>query len=539
MRVSCSPLVLLGYGLSLLGNGCGGGRVPHRPATTVDRTATAESPPRLVVSIVLDQLPTESMLRWEQALPEAGFLRTAMRDGTYYERARYTYATTMTAPGHAAIYTGQAPRGSGVPSNRRWDPARNKVVSIVDDGEHTIFGRTGAYAGPAILRAPTVGDLLKTASRGEAKVISLSMKDRSAVLSGGAHPDLAVFFDKKTGTFTSSTYYANVIPTWLTAFNEAHPYSQYLERWEPLDAGLLSRFAGRDDAPGEGDWNGLGRVFPHVLASIGEPAETFLATPASAELLFDLATDAIAANELGDDDVTDLLMISVSTTDYIGHVFGPESWESLDGLLRVDARLKHLHDRLSERLDGRVVFALTSDHGVSRLVESINAEGHRAYRIREMILEETAEAALDAALGTEDWIAAYDHPYLYLSETGLRRRAEAIPIIQETFNSMPGVRHAYDPKNTPCTDDPLTQSVCASFTSGFNGALYVLLESGTSIDEELGANAGTSHGTPWVHDTDVPFLVWGPGIRANRIAEPTPQSLVFATLCRLVGVQVP
>lgn len=526
-------------GIALLLVGCGG---PPTSSTQPHAQSRARhASPKLVVCVVLDQWPSDSFLRWQGAFSRDAFFADAREQGHIYERARYAYAATMTAAGHAAIYTGLPPRESGVASNRTWDPEREKVVSIVDDGTHRIFGREDAFASPLLLRAPTLGDRLKEATGEGAKVVSLSMKDRSAVISGGRKADVAAFFDIRTGNFVTSNYYGQALPAWIEEFNSRRTYRDFARVWEPFMRTSLVLWAGVDDAPGEGDWNGLGRTFPHSLESLTDPAETFLATPFAASLLFELAQSAVEAYELGTDDIPDLLMISISSTDYIGHVFGPLSWESLDAFIRVDYELAEFWNFLQDRVGSGVRFIVTSDHGASPLVESLREREIEAFRIEESHLRERAESAIDAALGENQWTAAYDHPYLYLTDRAQERRAEAISAAKAALRAVPGVRAVFDAKARPMPcDEPeaLCEMIRASLSPMHRGDLYVLFESGTSIDERMPGHSGSSHGTPYPHDTDVPLIVFpAPDSEPRLEHRPVPQSTVTRVLADALGLE--
>jgi len=516
------------------------------PAPTV--VAPPPQPARLVLSVVLDQMGSWVLERHWGLLHEDGILKTTARRGLWAHRVAFTYAGTYTGPGHAAIYTGAAPADSGIVANRRWDRARRVMVGVLDDG-HTVEhgGEAGSFVSPSALRAETVADVLRRAASGRAgntRVASLSMKDRGAVIPGGQRPDMALWYTESARGMTTSAHYAPALPPWVAAFNAAHPVAGYFDRpWEPLDRAALERSGVADDAPGEGDWHGLGVTFPHRLSASQRPLTTFLATPFATEFLTDAARAAVTALELGADAAPDLLMVSVSGTDYVGHVFGPESWEAMDNLVRVDAALGALLRELEAR--STVSVLITADHGVMPLVERERATGNtHAARIEFEDVVRGAEAALDAALGPGDWVAEYVQPYLYLREAALAPavRARALAAAVAGLQGLPGVGAAYRCDEAVAwrqDPDATRRAVALSIDPRVAGELYLVPANGAVVDERMPVGHGTSHGSPWARDQEVPVLVAGPGVRQGEIAGRVEFPRTAATLAALLGVVAP
>lgn len=534
------------FHLCLVAAACGGRssvQTHDREPARVARGENQREPPRLVVSVVLDQVAAWWLDEHWDLLPEDGALKTGAARGAFFHKVRYPYAATLTACGHASIYTGTTPSIHGVVANEVWDSTRHGRFPIVDDGTHAVFGKEGSFAGPNVLRVETVGDALVDSTSGVGKVVSVSLKDRAAVLPGGRRASLALFFNKRNGQFTTSSYYGTELPSWLGAWNQSHPIQQYLTTWIPLDEAVLRAHAGIDDAPGEGNWDGLMTTFPHDLSHL-QSYEPFAATPNSALELFDLVRAAVDQTQLGQDDVPDLLAISVSSTDYVGHVFGPGSWEALDDLLRVDKALGDLLRELDTKVDGSLAVLITADHGVAPLVEATRARGGEAYRVTEQQITDQVEHALDSSLSDQHWVEMFGMPYLYLSDTAktnpARERLTTIAIdalkrlggIHDVFDVREAIHWSEDP-------DPLRRAVALSIAEGRGGDLYVVFESGSTLDEEMPPGTGASHGTPWPHDTDVPVIFWGPGVEHSETSDITDQRRVGPTLSALLHTRPP
>jgi Type I phosphodiesterase / nucleotide pyrophosphatase len=504
---------------------------------------------RLVVLLVFDQLPSWALDRYGAALHAEGLLRQGARRGVWIERVSFPYAGTSTAPGHAAIVSGKPPRESGVVGNEVWDRQRGAVVAAVDDGRHAVFGNPAAFAAPSVLRAETVADRLRRQRPG-ARVVSLSHKDRAAVLMGGKRPDAAVWYDAKLPGFTTSSYYAARVPAWLAAWRHRHPVERLLVPWTPaLPAALLERMVGPDQAPGEGGWLQLGAVFPYDARRSDRPYRALRAWPTLADELLALADAAIAEYGLGADDVPDLLAISIGTLDYVGHAFGGDSWEYVDALARVDRAVGAWLARLEKRTSIAVV--ASSDHGAAPMPERAAAAGQRGGRIDAIVLEAELEAALRARLGAGEWIDAYEPPFIYLSaaaEASAEVRGRALAAVSADLSRRPSIAwagpvdgpalQAGAPLVPPMTE-ALRRAIALSIAPGGDGDVFVVPARLYSVVEDEPRDSGVNHGSPWPYDREVPLVFYGPGAAARRVRGPLPQDRVAAALAGLLGLDWP
>ena len=547
--------------LALLLAACGASQRPT-PHTASDERA------RLVVVVVYDQVGSWALEEhWDRLSPEGALHRTA-RAGRRFTHVEYEYAATLTAPGHAAIHSGAMPWQSGVGSNRVWSRDRGARLSVMDDGVHPLLGRPDAFAGPGVLRVPTVGDVLRETSRGHSRVVSLGMKDRSAILPGGRRPDLCLWFDAHAGGFTTSTYYADALPEWLVSWRESHPWQARATSWEPLGAARWERELGPDERTGEGDY-GWDARFPH------DPSvhhEAFLASPGSTEHLLELARAAVLELELGADEHVDLLALSIASTDYVGHAFGGESWEYVDGLVRSDAALGAFLDELSQRT--RVAVLLTPDHGAAPLVERSLERGH-ADAVRWSTEPSLVElrAHLDATLGPRSegpWIEAWVQPYVVLPRAlaGTPDHARVLDATLAWLRARPGIAYAIDVRSAAelrelepiprlPTPQPGVRGVASASIEIARDEAHELAMIGRSIpadppgdilvipapysvsQEDQALHSGTHHGSPWPYDTRAWVIASGPGVSAGTDDTALAQTRVAATIARLLGIDAP
>jgi len=507
-------------------------------ATAAGAAAEPQGPPKLVVAVVLDQMGSWVFERYLPHLEPDGFLRKGTEKGRWYRRVVFPYASTFTAPGHAAIFTGKAPIDSGIVTNTIFDPATETEMEAVTDPDHAIIGRPGHGVSPKNLRVPTVGDALEE-QHPDAKVYTLSLKDRAAILPGGKKADLAVWYEWKIPGFTSSTYYGADLPGWLESWLKGHPLANLMRPWEPADPRMLERLAGDDEGPGEGDYLGFGTTFPHDPSKALRPWSVLRITPQLSEYTVSLARAIVEGAELGVDDTVDLMSISISGLDYTGHTFGPGSWEYIDHLRRVDAALAGLAEWLEDNR-GSVRFLVTADHGVTPTPKKNPDGGGRLFpdAVTELAKKASVEAADDP-----DLVSRYVRPFVYL-KPGLspEQRKTVVAAVAKKLTAHPGIRLAVDVRRAITwrdDPDPLRRAIGLSVTKGGPGDLYVVPEEHWVVDEDRPTGFGTTHGTPWKNDREVPVVIWGPGIEVGVHDEELSQLRVAPTLSALLGAKPP
>ncbi|WP_405221423.1 alkaline phosphatase family protein [Lentisalinibacter sediminis] len=490
-------------------------------------------PPQLVVLVVLDQFGDWVLAEHLPLLPPESLLRRAWAEGARHA-VDLRYANTATAAGHATLVTGVAPAVHGAFANAVHDAARGRLP-IVDDGVHRVIGKPESHASPAALRVDTAGDRLHEATGGEAVIVGISMKARAAILATGRSADLAVFYDDDIPAMTTSTWYRpdGSLPEWLAAFNADWPVERTFTTWQRQADSPCAR----DDAPGEGPFVGWNNVFPYDPADSHKPDKAFGYSAASTPWFFAAARAAIEAEGMGEDDVPDLLVLGVSGTDRIGHVWGATSCEYVDNLLRTDRELTMLARSLPDEM--RVTFVITADHGVARLPEQTGEPGGR---LPSETIIATAREAARAALGEGDWIAGYQSSSLYFTTAGDARGAELSAAVAASLADLPGIERVYafrDRVALAASPNAVDRLAAASMPEGVDADLLVVPATGWFNAVYDVPGGGANHGTPWDYDRRVPVLMWGHDI--ERVVGDTVADAgrVAATLAAILGVPAP
>jgi predicted AlkP superfamily pyrophosphatase or phosphodiesterase len=521
--------------------------------------------PRLAVMIVFDQLRGDYLERWQSLFGDGGF-RRLQNEGAWFTNCHYPYAHTVTAAGHASLATGCLPPQHGIADNEWYDSARGSEVNSVATDRYKpvpelessgVRRRLGRGAAPTNLRAPTLADTLKQATGGRAKVVSLSYKDRAAVLPGGQHPDACYWIDE-TGIAITSEYYRSKPHSWVEAFNRSRPTERWLgTEWTRLRSDIdYVRYSGPDDVEGESGgapFVPLTRTFPHALG--GGPSKSralyqnmLYLSPFGNEVLLDLTKRAIDGEQLGSGDTPGLLCVSFSSTDSVGHAWGPDSQEVLDITLRADRIVKELLDYLDARVGkGRYVVAMSADHGVCPLPEVSRQRGKEAMRIMQPVLRAEAEAFLHGKFAGSErdrWLADFSGAWFTLNRALLQQPGRPTPekaaeALAKWLPTRPGIAAAYTrtqlSQRVP-PDDEMAVRVQRSFVPDRCGDVVVVPKPYCLITRVM---TGTLHGTPYPYDTHVPLLVYGPGVRSGIRREAVTPLAMAVILANALGVPPP
>lgn len=523
---------------------------PHKTRTSV----VAKAPlPKLVVVIVVDQFRYDFLERFKGVLTRGGF-RRLMEGGAFFTEANYDYIPTYTAPGHAAVFTGSIPALDGIVGNSWFDRDNGKVRAMVmDDAAHLVTNdgvrsQSGAPS-PRQLTGTTIGDQMRLATQFQSKVIAISMKDRAAVFSGGQRPSGAFWFDSGIGRFVSSDYYFPALPQWVKQFNElTRPDRYFGAHWD--------RTLKKDDAyplppsfqlPEQ--TSPLGGRFPYTVTGGADKLgprfyNAFEYSPFALEYLAEFSKAAIEGESLGADPFPDLLALSFSTTDLVGHAYGPDSPEVEDLYIRLDRVLEDLLNFIDRRVSlANTIIVLTGDHGVSPIPEFLKSKGLPAGRIPGKGVEEAANQALSARFGEGKWVLAFVNDQLYLDHKLMAQRrvdpGEAERVAGEATLTVPGLLNYFT--RTQLLSGNLQHGPLARrATNGFNrlrsGDVWVITEPFAFIDE---GKVGTTHGSPYNYDTHVPVILFGRGVHPGRYPTACTPSDIAPTLAALLGVEPP
>ncbi|WP_221031169.1 alkaline phosphatase family protein [Actomonas aquatica] len=512
-------------------------------------------PPRLVVGIVVDQMRYDYLTRFQGALGEGGFKRL-MREGTQFRSMHYNYAPTGTGPGHAAIWSGAYPATSGISNNDFYDHQLGHEVYCVEDASVTPVG-TDAEEGrrsPHRLLVTTVGDELKLATNNRAKVLAISLKDRASVLPGGHFADAAFWFDATTGRFVSSSHYLEELPYWVSDYNGSGRADALMHKpWVLRDEAATYTESLPDDNPFEEPFKGTAApVFPHDLSAVTpdprEPFKPLATSPWGNVMVRELAQAALEHTDIGRDDTPDVLAVSFSATDYIGHRFSPTSLEVEDTYRRLDDDLAALLETIDATvgLEHTVVF-LTSDHGVSFNSSFLRSRGMASARTLDKgAFLSGINAALAehySAVDTSTWVAE-----LYKGQIVLDRRAirvagydleEVSEVLRDRLLEMDGVVDAMTAAEL--REGALQSGYRALLRRGAHrtrsGDVFAVFAPGSVFGY---AHGGAGHSEPFSYDTHAPFLIAGPGIAAGaEVYERVAITQIAPTISALLKINEP
>lgn len=506
--------------------------------------------PRLVVFLVVDGLPQYQVTEYRDQLAKDGFARFLDR-GAWFSDARYGHAVTATAPGHATMLTGAYPHRTGIINNEWRDRFTGEPVYCTQDEAHTYIGhKTQKLDGtsPRNLLVETVGDVLKRADP-RAKVIAISGKDRGAILPGG-HTGIAYMYQASTGHFASSTYYMKEHPTWVNAFNGANPANRYFKSaWAPL----LPDAAYSRSLPDEQPWYSPGGKLPKVLGEKDEkPGPAFysavLRSPYGDALTLDFARAAITGEALGQDDVPDILSVSLSTHDYINHAYGPESRLSHDHLLQLDRLLEAFFADLDRRIGkDNYLAVLTADHGFSPSPEYSKSLGRDAGRINMPQVLARVNAALTQKFGEAKLARALTPGALLLDGSAIRQKGlDRRAVENEARNAVlaeQGVAAAFtrteleNPASVP-SQAPFFAQTRKTWNRERSADVQILSKN-YWLFESRRTNAAT-HGSPHAQDYTVPIMFYGPRwIAPGRLDQMVEVADIAPTLARFLAVPAP
>ena len=448
----------------------------------------------------------------------------------------FGYAPTYTGPGHASIYTGTTPTVHGILGNDWYERASGNSVYCVSDTTVTgvsndgvdqgsaLLGRSGKVS-PRRLLSTTLGDELKMATGGQAKVYGVSMKDRGAILPAGHSADGAFwFYGNDLGQFISSTYYMDSLPSWLVELNASGKAEALMqEGWDRLlDESVYDQCL-PDNNPFEGSFKGeIKPTFPYDFQSLranNDGYDVLKATPAGNTLIVDFALAAIEGAALGQDEVTDLLALSFSSTDYIGHRAGPHAQETMDMYLRLDQELKRLFEALDENVGkGQWTAFLSADHGGANVPSHAASLGMPTDYWKPGNLVEEMESQLRQRFGApppgEAWILRHNNDQIFLNHPLLFQRGlnrdEMARFVAERCAPEPGLTKAIAACDAPAmaANDPVVARLMRGHRPGHSGDVFLVPQPGW-IDY---GRTGTTHGSAFPYDTHVPALFLGAGV---------------------------
>ena len=486
--------------------------------------------PRLIVIIVIDQFRADYLEKFRDQFGESGF-RTFLDRGAYFANCQYNYANTRTAPGHATLLTGTYTTGHGILSNEWWDPQKKKMVTSVEDSSTHLLGIPGNVIGasPHNLLASTLGDQLKLATQGKSRVFGIALKDRAAILPAGHAGDGAYWIDHDNGTWVTSSYYRNDLPKWASDFNNSNRAAKYWDReWREADGSMLGSTKHRKHA------DGSEAGFYEVVGS----------TPFANDYEFEFAKELVLYEQLGTGPNTDLLTISLSANDILGHQLGPDAREMKAMVLAIDRQLGEFFDFLGHQVGlANVWMALSADHGVAPLPSiaselhldgaAINADQQRT------TVNKALSAKFTAGRNTE-FVKEWDYPVAWLNNDAFVaariKEADAERAVGEALVQV-GLRSYFTRSQLAVGDTPNTP-LGREYLNSYSphGGWYVL---GVPPPFSVGTLRGTDHASPYTYDRSVPLAFYGLPFQSGTYRTHVEPIDMVSTFSSLLGIIMP
>ncbi|WP_296947919.1 alkaline phosphatase family protein [uncultured Massilia sp.] len=523
------------------------------PAARADGTAAtkeAVARPRLLVVMVIDGLPSEQVQRYRDQFGQGG-LRRLLEQGASFTNAHQAHGITVTAIGHTAVLTGAYPYRHGIIGNN-WLDADGRQVYCTEDTRYTYIGEpaTDPHDGtsPALLRVDTLGDQLRYATGNRSKVVTVSGKDRGAILLAGKTGTAYMFMDK-TGDFASSTYYMQQHPAWVERFRAGKPQDRYYGKaWTPL----LPDSAYADDAPFPAPSLKGPNRFPFMFYSeSGAPAADYYnrlkTSPAVDELTLEFARAAVEGEQLGSNPsgATDVLGISLSGHDYVNHAYGPESRMSHDHLQQVDRKIAAFFDFLDRRIGmDNVLVVLTADHGFSNTPEFSRQRRIDAARIDPKAVTAGLGKALAERFGAPGLVKTSYLPEIYLDYAAIDKRGLARADVEDAaariLLAQPGIAEVFtrtQMERGVAANSRMATLMQRAWNRELSGDLLVVPAAYSFFS---GGAEGTTHGTPYNYDTSVPLLIMGKRwIRPGALGQYAEVVDIAPTLAHILRVRAP
>ena len=521
------------------------------------KSPAAKSPktpprPKLVVLLIVDQMRADYVDKFRGQW--TGGLKRLVEEGAWFRDAAYPYAATETCAGHATISTGALPATHGMISNEWFDRELQETVTCTDDSKVKNLGYAGAGVtggnSASKMLVPAFADELKFQTGSGTRVVTFSLKARAAITMGGRLGDAVTWFDADVGAWTTSSAYP--VAAFVEEFAKAHPAAgDYGKTWAPMLP--ASAYLYDATATGAVPPAGLGAAFPHPLR--GKPDSTgpdpvfycqWETSPYADTYLTRIAETAVDKVELGARAGTDFLAVSYSSVDYVGHAFGPRSWEIQDVLVRLDQDLAELFAHLDKKVGrGNYVVALSADHGVVPIPEDMQKSGMDAGWLKVESVKERIEKSLEPFNYAKPAVAKVGARAVYFTPgtyDKLKNDPAALRAVLEAIQSVPGVAHVYraeELEDRPSIQSPMLKAEAASFLKTRSGDLLIVPKPYWPWDSSTPTSPrqyGTTHGTPNYYDQRVPVLLMGFGVQPDEYFQAITPTDIAPTLAALCGI---
>jgi predicted AlkP superfamily pyrophosphatase or phosphodiesterase len=504
--------------------------------------------PKLVVGIIVDQMRYDYLTRFYSKFGEGGFKRL-LDQGFSCSNTHYKYIPTFTGPGQAAVYTGTTPKYNGIIANNWYDKVEKKKVYCVNDDAYEPVGTKDKYSkvSPSRMYVTTLSDELRLFTQQKGKVIGIALKDRGAVLPAGHSANGAYWFHgKEEGNWVTSTFYMNALPTWVETFNSSNKAESYFKTWNTLKDINTYTESGNDLNAFEGGFKGKETAtFPYELQTLKETNKGFeliKATPFGNSLTADFALAAIDGEQLGQDAITDLLAVSFSSTDYVGHNFGVNSKEVQDTYMRLDKDIERLLNALDVKVgQGNYTLFLTADHAAVDVPSYLQSQKIPSGYYDLDGFKKRLNAFLTKTYGASDLLENASNFQVFLNRDKLQLLGLDLQEVQQAV-----VNEIID---YPHIDKAYTATSMSG--TSFNDGIEILLQNGynqkrsgdvlTVLDPAYISygKTGSTHGSGQMYDTHVPLLFYGKGIKKGQSYKHVNITDIAPTMSALLGISFP
>ena len=502
--------------------------------------------PKLVVSIVVDQMRFDNLDKYNGSYSDNGFKRL-IREGFNLKNNHFNYVPTVTGPGHASISTGSTPKTHGIAGNNWFDKKTRKDVYCTTDLDYENLGGNAysAKMSPNNLLVETLGDLNRIENDMNSKTISIAIKDRGSILMGGKKANAAYwFYGKDKGEWVSSKYYMQELPDWVNSFNNSGFISTYIREWNTLYDINSYNESRSDDNKFEKSFKGDPSVtFPYdlnKLKDLNDGYDMLKETPFGNSLTTDFAIEAISNEKLGKDQYTDVLTISYSSTDYIGHNFGVDAKETQDAYLRLDLEIERLLNFLDIHVGkNEYTLFLTADHGAAKIPAYLNSIGVKSQNIEEGTVKNILNDVLFKSFGSNQLISKIMNSQIYLNDYTINSLNLNLDIIEKTIINTLSQLDFIDKVYTS------NEIINGNFDSGYE----LLIQNGYNIPRSGDiifklkenvisyGNKGTTHGSGYSYDTHVPLIFFGKKIVQGESNVKTKITDIAPTIAKLLGLK--
>ena len=501
--------------------------------------------PKLVVGLVIDQMRWDYLYRYKDLYGEGGFKRL-LKEGFSAENTFVPYVPTYTAVGHTCIYTGSVPALTGIVGNNWFDKTTGKAVYCTDDSTVSTIGNSGKAGkmSPANLWVTTITDELRLSNNFKSKVIGIALKDRGSILPAGHSANAAYWYD--AGKWITSTHYMNALPTWVEQFNGKDIAGKYMSKdWTTILPMSKYDLSTKDDKPYENTIKGEKTVtFPHKLSAIPDSIkyESFRTTPFANTFTFDFAKAAIENEKLGSNTITDFLAVSISSTDYVGHAFGPNSVEIEDTYLRLDKDIADFLQYLDIKLGkGNYTLFLSADHAVAHIPAFLAEHKIPGGNFEDADLMRELNQMIETDFGVKNVVQSLQNYQVYLNCNELEKQGKDVAAVKKAvikaLQAKSFIITAYETDKLAATtlSEPQKTMLANGYNTKRSGDIQFTLKAGY-FD---GGKKGTTHGLWNPYDAHIPCVFFGWGVKPGKTNRETYMTDIAPTIAAMLQIQMP